>query len=48
MKHKNYAVGARIRLAKRKDRNVFRSSHGKFASVADLVKHQQVCEKERL
>jgi hypothetical protein len=28
------------KLKKCKDRNVKRSSHGKFATVAELVKHQ--------
>lgn len=34
-------------LAKRKDRNVRQSSRGKFASVAELVAHQQGIEAKR-
>lgn len=36
---------AREITTQRKDRNVKRSSHGKFADVADLVAHQKQVSK---
>lgn len=39
-KHMMYYSSLPPKVAKRKDRNVFKSSHGKFKNVAELVAHQ--------
>lgn len=43
-KHKAYYASLPPKIAKKKDRHVLKSSHGKFKTVAELVKHQTESE----
>src|SRR4051812_22721362 len=40
-KHASWYQSLIPKVAKRKDKNVRKSSHGKFKNVADLVSHQE-------
>lgn len=42
--HENYYQSLPPRVAKRKDRHVAKSSHGKYESVKELVAHQIAVE----
>ena len=47
IKHEAYYGSLFPRVAERKDKHVYQSSHGKFPSVEKLVEHQKKVEAKK-